>query len=187
MFLLLLFATSTSFASSVDGINQLTEMVPSFTLPLKLVEINRWRDGGSLGFKISGAKNNQVSFCYNGQIGSADIGFLFVGGTHASQKNSRKVTSQKVEHALMQTINIWVNQTVKKRRQKELQKLTVINKLNRTEFNAWTILNFLKHFETVRNKRCKKANKIKAKKREGGLQKSLVEVKVKNKKKSVCE
>ena len=158
MFLLLLFATSTSFASSIDGINQLTEMVPSFIHPLKLVEINRWRDGGSLGFKISGAKNNQVSFCYNGLIGSADIGFLFVGGTHASQKNSRKVTSDKVEHALLATLKRWVNQTIKQNRQKELQKLTIINKLSKTEFDAWTILHFLKNFETVRNKRRKKTN-----------------------------
>ena len=65
--------------------------VPTLEPPITLDELHVWRDGGSLGFKLSDAKHHQLAFCIDGRAGSSTRGYFFLNVTHANQNGGQKL------------------------------------------------------------------------------------------------
>jgi len=118
----------------------------SLKRPVTLTEIQRWRDGGSLGFTLTDRNRKILTFCVDYRIGSKTKGSMFIGATHATHDGAQKVhIGSQTEKALLLLLKSWVDDNFTEAKQSELLERNTVDGLTRMEFDAWTILRFLKN------------------------------------------
>ena len=114
--------------------------------PLTLVELRRWKDGGSLGFAIRDATDKRLSFCIDSQIESDTVGRWYLHATHPTHEGAKLVEEKnQTEHALKSALRVWVSQHYDEAEQSKLAISEWSDKIaeNETLFNAWTIMKLL--------------------------------------------
>jgi len=117
----------------------------SLKRPVTLTQIRRYRDGGSLGFALTDRNGKTVTFCVDYRIGSKTIGYMFIGAMHATYDGAQKVPiGSQTEKALRLLLKSWVDDNFTESKQSELLERNTVDGLTRMEFDAWTILRFLK-------------------------------------------
>jgi hypothetical protein len=114
--------------------------------PVKLDELHVWRDGGSLGFKLSDAARHQVAFCVDGQIKSPTAGYFFLNVTHATQNGGQKLDlGSDAEKTLISYLTSWLTATFKQAQRAAILKSEDVSKLTKDEFNAWHVLRLVEN------------------------------------------
>jgi hypothetical protein len=115
--------------------------------PIKLDELLVWRDGGSLGFKLSDAARHHVAFCVDGRIGSTTVGYFFLNVTHPTQDNGQKLDlGGDTEKTLISYLKSWLEASFKPEQLTALLlKEKDVNKLTKDEFNAWHVLRLVEN------------------------------------------
>lgn len=114
--------------------------------PVALTQIRRYRDGGSLGFALTDRNGKTLTFCVDYRIGSNTIGSMFIGAMHATYDGAQKVPiGSQTEKALRLLLKSWVDDNFTEAKQSELLERNTVDGLTRMEFDAWTILRFLKN------------------------------------------
>lgn len=118
----------------------------SLRRPVILTEIQRWRDGGSLGFTLTDRNRKTLTCCVDYRIGSKTNGSMFIGATHATHDGAQKVPiGSQTEKALLLLLKSWVDDHFMEGKQSELLERNTVDGLTRIEFDAWTILHFIKN------------------------------------------
>jgi hypothetical protein len=114
--------------------------------PITLEELSVWRDGGSLGFKLSDAHHHHVTFCVDGKAGSPTAGYFFLNVTHATQKGGRKLPlGGDAEKKLISYLKSWLTASFKPERLAAILKTQDVGKLTKKEFQAWHVLRLVKN------------------------------------------
>jgi len=118
----------------------------SLKRPVTLTEIRRYRDGGSLGFALTDRNGKTLTFCVDYRIGSKTIGYTFIGAMHPTYGGAQKVPiGSQTEKALLLLLKSWVDDHFTEAKQSELLERKMVDGLTRMEFDAWTILHFIKN------------------------------------------
>ena len=115
--------------------------------PINLNELLVWRDGGSLGFKLSDAARRHVTFSVDGRVGSSTVGYFFLNVTHPTQNNGRKLDlGSDTENTLISYLKSWLASNFKPEQLSALAKKEKdVNKLTKDEFNAWHVLRLVEN------------------------------------------
>lgn len=111
--------------------------------PFELVQLHRWRDGGSLGFTVDDAKGQRLSFSLDGRIGSPTPGRWYIGAGHPTQEGAELVeVGGKREQALIRILDLWLSQHFSDSQRGALAATDWSDELpsDRLRFDAWTIL-----------------------------------------------
>lgn len=111
--------------------------------PFDLVELLRWRDGGSLGFTVVDARGQRLSFSLDKRIGSSTPGRWYIGATYPTHEGAELVASAgKREHALVRILDLWLSQHFTDSERSTLAAMGWSDELgrDRLRFDAWTIL-----------------------------------------------
>jgi len=109
--------------------------------PIKLDELLVWRDGGSLGFKLSDAAQRHVAFCVDGRFGSSTRGCFFLNVTHATQNGGRRLDlGGDTEKTLIFYLKSWLAASFKPEQLTAILKIEDFSKLSKDEFKARHVL-----------------------------------------------
>jgi hypothetical protein len=115
--------------------------------PMKLDELIVWRDGGSLGFKMSDASGRQIAFCVDGRASSPTCNHFFLNVPHPAQQGGRKLDlGGDEEKQLISYLQSWLDGNfTQAQRTALLQQDKDVDKLTKPEFNTWHILRLIEN------------------------------------------
>ena len=114
--------------------------------PINLNELHVWRDGGSLGFKLSDADQHHISFCVDGKIGSPTAGYFFLGVTHATQNGAQKLDlGCDTEKKLVSYLEAWLATNFKPEQLLGISSTQNVGNLKQNEFKAWHVLRLVEN------------------------------------------
>ena len=114
--------------------------------PLTLVELSRWRDGGSLGFHVEDAQAQQLVFSVDYRINSTTRGRWYLGAMYPTDSGAVLLDEGgRTELALRDVLRDWVNQHYGKQEQTDIasQGWNDTFQDDRIRFDAWTIMTLL--------------------------------------------
>ena len=119
--------------------------------PMKLDELIVWRDGGSLGFRLSDASGQHLTFCVDHKIKSPTAGNFFFNVTHADQEGGQKLDlGGDAEKQLISYLQSWLETNFTQAQQTNLlQREKDVDKLTKPEFNAWHVLRLVDNWANV--------------------------------------
>jgi hypothetical protein len=112
--------------------------------PIHLDELFVWRDGGSLGFKLSDANGRHLAFCVDGKFKSPTAGYFFLNVTYADQNGGQKLDlGSDTEKVLMSYLKSWLAANFKQERLAAILKAQGVGKPTKEEFNALHVLGLI--------------------------------------------
>ncbi len=118
--------------------------------PFELVQLSRWRDGGSLGFVFRDARAKELRFCRDGRIGSPTAGRWYLGTTHPTHQGAELVAAgSATESASVELLDRWVAQHYSPSERTTLLGEVAFDQLqkDRKRFDAWTICHLLERLK----------------------------------------
>jgi hypothetical protein len=114
--------------------------------PIKLDELLVWRDGGTLGFKLSDAGGRHVAFCVDRKIKSPIAGHFFLNVTHADQKGGERIDlGSDTEQTLISYLQSWLSTKFTQEQLSDIIKIRDFRKRTKDEFNASHVLQLIEN------------------------------------------
>ena len=124
--------------------------VPTLERPITLDELHVWRDGGSLGFKLSDAKHHQLAFCVDGKIGSSTPGYFYSNVTHPDQNGGQKLDSGgAAEKTLLSYLESWLASNFTEEQRTAILQTKEVGKRTKLEFDAWHVVQLIENRSKV--------------------------------------
>lgn len=118
--------------------------------PITLDEYTVWRDGGTIGYRLSDADGNHLTFCIDGKVGSPTKGSFFLGVTHADQQGAQKLDrGAGMEDLLMSYLQCWLEGSFSREQIIALRKDPDAKGLSKQQRNAIQISAALEEWPAV--------------------------------------
>lgn len=99
----------------------------SLKLPVQVVEVLMWRDGGSVGVRLADANRKEYPFCLDGHaqhVGpdkEPPLRYVYVGALYAGKPGTAVPIGGEVERALKVLLQTWADQQLVRAKQAEFK------------------------------------------------------------------
>ena len=137
--------------STAESSKNILSRVPKLNSPIILKTLHVWRDGGSLGFVISGRMGKNISFMIDRRIGSNTKGYVFLNTTYNQRvKGIMLPIGGKEELQLMDYLSSWLYSNYDKKTLGILFKTPNFKTMSPKEFKAFHVSRLLKSRQKLR-------------------------------------
>ncbi|MDP3730469.1 MAG: hypothetical protein Q8R14_02965 [Candidatus Omnitrophota bacterium] len=102
-----------SYASQDKDLNDFYMKLKDIKKPIEIYDADMFRDGGTIFVTLAGSKNEELTFCMNGKMGSPTMGSLYVNASLARTKGAIKVpAASPLEGLILDVLKEWLTQDI---------------------------------------------------------------------------